>query len=144
MTRHHGSLDLRLRLLPGRYVYLQLHPADLTRDLLSSVLTTSDATFAAIMRTGDEVTVILPDAAVPPGLPGRARPGWAALIIDGDLDFELVGILSTLAQTLAAARIPMCAASTWSTDILLVDADHLSAATAALRRVAEVIDTPAG
>lgn len=84
----------------------------------------------SITRTADELSVVAPQAAVPPGLP--AERGWRALEVRGPLPFHLVGVLAALAAPLALARVPVFVVSTHDTDWLLVREERLGEACAAL------------
>jgi uncharacterized protein len=101
----------------------------------------------SITRTADELSVVLPQAAVPASVP--AEPGWRALSVRGPLPFHLTGILASLAAPLAAAGVPIFALSTHDTDWLLVAQDRVGDACAALdaagHRIHEVVapDDPA-
>jgi uncharacterized protein len=86
----------------------------------------------SITRTADELSVVLPQDAVPSGV--HAEPGWRALSVRGPLAFHLTGILASLAAPLAEAAIPIFALSTHDTDWLLVGHDRVDAACAALER----------
>jgi hypothetical protein len=57
---------------------------------------------------------------------------FAALEVEGPLDFSAVGILAALSGALAQAGIPLLAVSTFDTDWLLVRDDRLDAAVSAL------------
>jgi hypothetical protein len=91
--------------------------------------TTSPLT--AIVRTDDELSVVCPAAEVPGDV--HHEGPWRAFKVAGPLDFALVGILARLAAALAEADISIFAISTFDTDYLLVRADDLDAAAAALR-----------
>ena len=52
----------------------------------------------------------------------------------GELDFSLIGILSSLSQVLAEAKIGLFALSTYRTDYLLVKETDLEAAVRALEQ----------
>lgn len=71
------------------------------------------------------------EAAVPPGV--TAQRGWRAIGVEGTLDFALTGILVALLTPLTEAGVPVFALSTYDTDYLLVRANTLEAALAALR-----------
>ena len=60
--------------------------------------------------------------------------GWRALRVAGTLDFSLTGILSKLATVLADAGVGIFAVSTYDTDYILVKAENLDRATAALNK----------
>ena len=59
--------------------------------------------------------------------------GWQALKIVGPLDFSLVGILASVATTLADREISLFAISTFDTDYVLCKRDDMAAAMTALR-----------
>lgn len=84
----------------------------------------------SITRTGDELSIVCPQSAVPPDV--RAELGWRALSVRGPLPFHLTGILASLAAPLAAAGVPIFALSTHDTDWLLVGRDLVDDACAAL------------
>jgi uncharacterized protein len=86
----------------------------------------------SITRTADELSLVLPQAHVPPGI--RAESGWRALSVRGPLPFHLTGILAALAAPLAAAGVPIFALSTYDTDWLLVAHDRLDDACATLEQ----------
>jgi hypothetical protein len=54
--------------------------------------------------------------------------GWRALKVAGPLDFELVGILASLAVPLARSGVSIFAVSTYNTDYVLVKANLLDRA----------------
>ena len=71
-----------------------------------------------------------PSSAVPPG--AKVEAGWRALRVVGTLDFALTGILAGLTGSLAEAGVSVFALSTFDTDWLLVRAEALGKARAAL------------
>jgi uncharacterized protein len=94
---------------------------------------TADAGAAlhAVVRTPAELTVVGPADAVPDGV--RAERGWRALSVEGPLDLALTGVLAALLEPLARAGVAIFAVSTFDTDHVLVRADRLDDAVAALR-----------
>ena len=78
---------------------------------------------------------------VPAGI--RQEGPFRALRVRGPLDFSLVGILARLTETLAAAEIPVLAVSTFDTDYVLVRADDLDRARAALSKTGHHFDPEA-
>jgi uncharacterized protein len=84
----------------------------------------------AIVRTAAEVTVVCPADRVPRDV--RAERGWRALAVEGPLDLALTGVLAALLEPLARAGIPIFAVSTYDTDHVLVRAQRLDEAVAAL------------
>lgn len=96
----------------------------------------------SITRTASELSLVLPQAHVPPGVDGET--GWRALSVRGPLPFHLTGILASLSAPLAEAGVPVFALSTYETDWLLVAHDRLSDACAALEQAGHRIHpTPA-
>lgn len=86
----------------------------------------------AITRTRDELSIVCPQADVPPST--FSEPEWRALKVAGPLDFSLTGVLASLAAPLADAGISIFALSTFDTDYLLVKSDVLALAVEVLRR----------
>ena len=82
--------------------------------------------------TDVERSLVCPTTAVPDNTVSR-EDGWRAFRIVGQLDFSLVGVLSSATSTLAAEGIPVFAVSTFDTDYVLVRSQDLSDAADALR-----------
>ena len=68
------------------------------------------------------------------------QKGWRALLVAGTLDFSLVGILASLATTLASAGVSIFAMSTYDTDYILVKEDALQKAIEALEGAGHTIE----
>jgi hypothetical protein len=81
----------------------------------------------SITRTPDELSIVCPDAAVPPDV--EVESGWRALKLPGPIPFDQVGVL---AGPLAAAGVSIFAVSTYDTDYVLVRERDLERALAAL------------
>lgn len=96
-----------------------------------SWLPRTSSPLTAIVRTDDELSVVCPAAEVPGDV--HHEGPWRALRVVGTLEFALVGILSRLATALADAGVSIFAISTFDTDYLLVRAEALGDAVAALR-----------
>jgi hypothetical protein len=84
----------------------------------------------SVTRTPDELSIVCPEAAVPPDV--RVEPGWRALVLPGPIPFEQTGVRASLATPLAAADVPIFALSTFDTDYVLVRVGDLERALAAL------------
>jgi uncharacterized protein len=80
-------------------------------------------TLLSITYTSDELSLICLEAMVPSSV--QYRGSWRAIKVQGPLDFSLTGILVALAAPLAAAHIPIFALSTFDTDYLLLQDEHL-------------------
>jgi len=88
--------------------------------------------FCSLTRTPDELSVVCAHEHVPEGV--EAVRGWKSLKVEGELDFTSVGILSSLASSLAHVGISMFAISTYDTDYLFVKETDLDRAVTALRK----------
>ncbi len=97
--------------------------------------------FVSVTRTEDELSVVCPQECVPPGVQSQA--GWRCLRVAGPLDLSEIGILASLVQPLAAARISVLVIGTYDTDYLLVRAAHVAEATRVLRESGHQVDDSA-
>jgi hypothetical protein len=93
--------------------------------------------FFSVTRTGDELSVVTEISQVPVGV--QSQPGWRVFKVHGPFVLSEIGVLSALAAPLAEAKISLFAISTFDTDYLLVAAETLSAAIAALGRAGHTI-----
>lgn len=84
----------------------------------------------AVIRTPDELSVVCAEGDEPAG--ARVESGWRAMRVVGPLAFDLVGIVASLAEPLAGARVPVFVLSTFDTDLVLVPGAALEAAIGAL------------
>jgi enamine deaminase RidA (YjgF/YER057c/UK114 family) len=84
----------------------------------------------SISRTRDELSIVCPEAAVPPDT--QVEAGWRALVVPGPIPFETTGVLASIASPLAAAGISIFAVSTFDTDYVLVRAGDVERALAVL------------
>jgi len=87
--------------------------------------------FSSITRTGDELSIVCIENQVPSNI--KAEKGWRAFKVEGPLDFSLTGILVSLADPLARARISIFAISTYDTDYILVKEEDIKNAAEVLR-----------
>jgi hypothetical protein len=115
---------LVLALLPETFAVCRLGPYEAIPSWLSS------CDFWSITRTDEELSLVVPEQAVP--TTWRAERGWRCLKVQGPLDFGLTGILSSLSGPLAEAGISIFALSTYDTDYLLVRAVDLDKAISVL------------
>jgi len=92
----------------------------------------TQGTFFSVTRTSDELSVVCEHARVPAGV--RSQPGWSVLRVHGPFALMETGVLSSLASSLAEAKLSLFTISTFDTDYLLVSSESLSAAVSALER----------
>ena len=112
---------LTLSVLPN-----QLAVCKLNADAQIPEWALNPAVLTSITRTRDELSIVCPQANVPAGI--QTETGWKALKVEGPLDFSLTGILASLANPLAEAKISIFAISTFDTDYVLVKEENLAAA----------------
>jgi uncharacterized protein len=93
--------------------------------------------FVSITHTGDELSIVCAEENVPSDV--KADRGWRALKVEGPLDLALMGVLASLANPLAEAKINIFAISTFDTDYLLVKGYYLDRACETLRQVGHVV-----
>jgi hypothetical protein len=102
---------LRLQILPETLAVCRL-------DRDAAVPPWATGSFVSISRSGDELSVVCPEAVVPPD--SRCERNWRCLRVAGTLHFSAVGVLASLLVPLAQAGISVFALSTFDTDYLLV------------------------
>ena len=117
---------MKLSLTPDRLTVCQLPP-----DAAIPAWAANAKTFLSITRTADELSIVCAEDLAPADV--KQETNWRTLKIKGPLDFGLTGILSSVLDPLAKAGISIFAISTYHTDYILVKADKVEAATAALR-----------
>src|SRR5512135_3713254 len=116
---------LRLSLLAGRLAVCRLAP-DAAVPAWALV-----GAFFSITRTADELSLVVDEGAVPISV--ARESGFRALKLEGPFPFSFTGVLASVLDPLAAARISIFAVSTFDTDYVLVRQEALAAALAALR-----------
>jgi hypothetical protein len=94
--------------------------------------TSRTRTFLTISRTPAELSIVADEDVVPREL--TAHRGYRALRVEGPLALDLVGIAANIAGALASANVPIIPIGTYDTDYVLVHADLLETAVAALER----------
>ena len=123
--------SLTLGLLAERFAVCRLAP----RSELPGWLDWSGE-LVSVTATAEELSIVCLADRVPEDI--QAERDWRAFVVEGPLDFALVGILARLSGALAEAEISLFALSTYDTDYLLVREAKLEAATAALSKVCRV------
>ena len=119
-------MSLTLSLLPDAHAICRLEPDASIPDWANA------GGFISITRTSDELSIVCLEANVPEGV--KADRGWRCFKVEGPLDLSLTGVLASLANPLAEARINIFAVSTFDTDYLLVKEEKLMRAAEVLIR----------
>ena len=112
-----------LELLPGQLAICRLDPGD-------PVPSWAQGDLVAVVRTGEELSVVCDADAMPDGL--DCSRGWRALRVTGTMDLSLTGVLARLLAPLADAEVAIFAISRFDTDYVLVREERLEQARAAL------------
>jgi hypothetical protein len=120
------SSKLAISVLPELFAICELG----THDAIPSWAFSGD--FSSVTRTHDELSVVCPQDSVPN--PVKASKGWKSLKVEGKLDFQTVGILSSIASALAQAGISIFTFSTFDTDYFFVREENLGQGITALRK----------
>jgi hypothetical protein len=94
--------------------------------------------FSAFFRTRDEVTLVCPTDLVPEDV--QAEHGFIPFGLVGPFPFELTGILTQVADPLAAAGVSIFALSSFYTDYVLIKAPQRSQAIDALRQAGHSVE----
>lgn len=88
--------------------------------------------FFSITRTADELSVVCPQKGIPEGIDCEA--GWRCLKVESPFNFDLTGMISSIAVPLAEADIGMFVVATQDSDYLMVKEPDLERAIAVLSR----------
>jgi hypothetical protein len=126
---------LDLVLLPDEYAVCRLKPG-------TPVPVGLDSSNGVISITSspEEISVICPVGEAPEG--ATMNTPWRCFRVAGPVDLALTGILASLVNPLAEARVNIFAFSTYETDYVLVPAVRLAEALAALASAGHRIATP--
>lgn len=129
--------DLTVHHLPGNYAILRRPNGTPLPDWLDW-----SAPLVAVTATQDELSIVCPMDQVPRPDQERLAGPWRVFKVQGPLDFTEIGILAGLTAVLARADVSVFAISTYDTDYLLVPADRLAPAKAALAGAVRLIEEP--
>jgi uncharacterized protein len=124
---------LDLVLLPDEYAVCRLDAdAELPADLDKS------AGVVSVTWTPTEISIICTADRAPAG--GTINTPWRCLRVNGPVNLAVTGILASLVNPLAEARVNIFAFSTHDTDYVLVPSVRLAEALAALTAAGHRVD----
>ena len=103
---------LTMKLLKEKYGVCSLDK----NELIPKWAQSSD--FFSITKTCDELSIVCSQDHIPNDI--KCEKNWRILKIEGQLDFSLIGILSSISTILAQKGISIFAISTYDTDYILV------------------------
>ncbi|MFW6029989.1 MAG: ACT domain-containing protein [Halanaerobiales bacterium] len=92
--------------------------------------------FYSITRTKEEMSIISSEESVPPGV--KTEKGWKAIKVEGNLDFSMVGVISSISKILGDAGISIFVMSTYNTDYILIKEEKLASAENVLKESFEL------
>ncbi len=121
--------QIRLEWIPGRYAVCRLDPSAAIPPWAQG-----GGPLLSITRSENELSIVADQDLVPADI--KSERNWAAMRVQGQLDFALIGILAKLTSALAEAKISCFAISTFDTDYILVKEDNVQAAEKAIGNVA--------
>ncbi|MDO8472030.1 MAG: ACT domain-containing protein [bacterium] len=100
----------------------------------------------AVINDHRETTVVIATDLLPPGTDVIKREdGWQLFTFELSLPFEVVGFLAQVSTALAKAGISIFVLSSYSTDHILVKADHRDQTISVLTRLGcRVVDETVG
>ncbi len=127
-------MKLNLRLLPDVYAVCKLaNFADAPAPAISG-----DALYS-VSVTQDEVSLLCTEEMVKNmAKPVKIETNWRAFVVQGPLDFSMVGVLARISDVLAAQSISIFVVSTFDTDVVLVKDDMCKAAIAAFAKTDDI------
>jgi uncharacterized protein len=117
---------LTLNLRQGELSIVRLSP----HAVFPAWLDLAEPPLVSVTFCPSELSIVCPARLVPDGYQ-REGP-WRAFEIEGPIDFALTGVLASALDPLAGAGLSIFALSTYDTDWILVRAERLAAAHAAL------------
>ncbi|NBJ10758.1 ACT domain-containing protein [Microvirga arsenatis] len=104
----------------------------------ASVAAPRPGAFSLLVQAVEETTLVCPAAQAP--AEAEIDAGWRCFRIMQSFDFSVPGILASVLDPLARARIGIFATSTFSTDYVLVKEQDVERAVEALRAAGHRID----
>jgi len=93
--------------------------------------------FWSLTRTGSELSVVTEEEGAPQNWP--SEKGWRCLRVDGPLEFDVIGVISSISSVLADAQIPIFVISTYDTDYILIHQKHLEKGITALQKAGHIV-----
>ena len=90
--------------------------------------------FFSITKTPDEISIIISEKYVETFPEWKFEKGWRFIKVEGPLDFNLVGILTSILNPLAKNCISIFVISTFDTDYILVKEINLDRSIEVLKK----------
>jgi uncharacterized protein len=116
---------LKFRQLPGHYIIVRLAPDA----PIPAWATKGD--FTSVSRSADELSIVCPRDSLPADL--NFDTLWICLKLEGPFPFSQTGVLLSFIAPLSNNCVPVFAISTYDTDYVLIQEEHLGRAADMLR-----------
>lgn len=120
---------MKLKFLSSEFAICQLLPDEPKPDWANQAVS---GEFLTTISTKEELTIVCSQACVPNGQ--RSSRGWSCFRIQETLDFDVVGVIAKLSQSLADAKIPVFVISSYNTDYVLIPKSKRQSATLELEK----------
>ena len=124
-------MKLKLRLQPHLLTICRLEPDQKVPKWALA------GSFFTITRHAGELAIVCESRLAPKNV--RSHGIWRALVVQGPLDMDLIGVLAAVVCPLAAAGVSLFGASTFDSDYVMVLEQDLKRAIAVLRKVGHKI-----
>jgi len=125
---------MNLRLLPEAFGILKLTP--------SQTIPTwaTDGSHFFIAQTDDELSIMCPQDCIPDDLTYSAD--WRCFRVDGDLEFDEIGVVARVSKPLADKGISLFLVSTHDRDYVFVSQNDLNRATHIYQSAGYTVNSP--
>src|SRR5437868_9276804 len=110
--------ELRMRLLPQRFSVCRL-----AAKAVAPQWATGGQLFS-LTRTADELSIVCESKCVPGSV--KSEKGWRCFKLEGPFPFAMTGVLASVLEPLAKARVSIFAVSTYDTDYVMVKEKSLA------------------
>lgn len=111
---------MKLKLLCSEFSVCKLSPKS------KIPLWALESEYLFLSRTSDELSVLCPTTTIPSNV--QSDGGWRCFRVDGDLEFEQIGVVSTVSTPLANAGISLFLVSTHDRDYVFLRQENLTKA----------------
>ena len=126
--------ELRMRLLPQRFSVCRL-----AAKAVAPHWATGGQLFS-LTRTADELSIVCESKYVPGSV--KSEKGWRCFKLEGPFPFSMTGVLASVLEPLAKARVSIFAVSTYDTDYVMVKEKSLAKAVKVLRGAGHFVNFP--
>lgn len=95
--------------------------------------------FTSITRTAGEISIVCPAGNIPTDV--SSGPRWTCLKLEGPFLFSQTGILLSFILPLSGNGVPIFAVSTYDTDYVLIQEEHMGGVVELLRKAGHELVT---